>query len=710
MPSLVDDKTSSGSSTTDSGEDEPAEVISKSDAIEQMQAKLDVIVERQMRAATVIQCALRCKQARKVTHVQRCTKIQAAWILAKHRRILQENITAATVILQSARRSKQACKEVLRRRRALLRAKQIASVMALQKARMCKHASMLVREWRSQKDAPFRRSGNNQQYLYHSHPRDSRVQPANIGGVIWMETAREQPSKPQGNASTAKSAMPTKAALSAPFCRCMRKSGETGLITNLEDWLASKRPCKPCKQKTKPRPVKHLSHTERGVNQRLPASQPKPVVAGKGRLAITDQSKHQEVDFCGYRFVIAKLADINSIIDKRNAQTHKERVWSIVISDVDTSRDTVAVLAVTGSSLVADVLDMLQDAEVFDYSERSLASLWLAGTLLDREKKLSSCKVKDSAIISLVMNGRTKRSWTPKPGPLIWEAKGSGTGSSVERLYNNSQLQQMEAAGATQAEIQFAVAAGIAGYQCSCQHAHARGNTCEAWLPVRGVCAACNALGVEASHASCGCNCDSCQVMQTPVDYPCACTCTKHGTGCLNRVSFGPYELCDGCSYGSEFTCGCRCDPCDNNESESDGSSHTSHSPRLGDREGLCKCGAGFHGSHGCINELMTEDEKLRGECDECNTVIDTDTGEIACQCECYECETPMPDECIWAPGYPAHETWEQAPAGTSAERDHQTPVAHLPSAAVQQAAESAATLTAAINAAAQQAAETAAA
>ena len=72
----------------------------------------------------------------------------------------------------------------------------------------------------------------------------------------------------------------------------------------------------------------------------------------------------------------------------------------------------------------------------------------------------------------------------------------------------------------------------------------------------------------------------------------------------------------------------------------------------------------------------MTDEEMLTRKCDECNVVIDADTGATACQCECHECMAPMLDRCIWAPGYPVHETWEQAPAGAPAEHADQTPVA----------------------------------
>jgi len=80
-----------------------------------------------------------------------------------------------------------------------------------------------------------------------------------------------------------------------------------------------------------------------------------------------------------------------------------------------------------------------------------------------------------------------------------------------------------------------------------------------------------------------------------------------------------------------------------------DSSTHTSTSPRLGDRHNMCKCGTG-QGSHGCSVELSEHQIRTNGLCDDCSGY----DGSGKCECDCYECEEAR---------YNQHQT-EEAEAG----------------------------------------------
>ena len=91
------------------------------------------------------------------------------------------------------------------------------------------------------------------------------------------------------------------------------------------------------------------------------------------------------------------------------------------------------------------------------------------------------------------------------------------------------------------------------------------------------------------------------------------------------------------------------CDKCKHEPDSGDSSSHSSNSPRLGDREGLCQCSTG-HGSHGCRN-ITTH---ANGLCDDCEMPTGNGEGDMGCICDCDQCEPSLPHESQWAPGRPS--------------------------------------------------------
>ena len=150
---------------------------------------------------------------------------------------------------------------------------------------------------------------------------------------------------------------------------------------------------------------------------------------------------------------------------------------------------------------------------------------------------------------------------------------------------------------------------------------------------------------------TCGCNCANCEVPAGSQGYHCSCELTHGNEWCKNLVK-QLYEICFGCQSGHFNHCNCNCLSC-KTDSESDGdSSHSSNSPRLGDRKGLCECSTG-HGSHGCRNSTYGTN-KL---CDDCEMPTGNGEGDMGCICDCDQCEPSLPHESQWAPGAPS-EPW----------------------------------------------------
>lgn len=119
-------------------------------------------------------------------------------------------------------------------------------------------------------------------------------------------------------------------------------------------------------------------------------------------------------------------------------------------------------------------------------------------------------------------------------------------------------------------------------------------------MPRRGLCPAYQQFKVVNGVEVCGCNCSECKVEQEFQGYSCACTYTVGTCKCKNLVS-ETGMLCEHCTSGNWDRCDCDCDKCKHEPNSGDSSSHSSNSPGLGDREGLCQCSIG-HGSHGCRN------------------------------------------------------------------------------------------------------------
>ena len=164
------------------------------------------------------------------------------------------------------------------------------------------------------------------------------------------------------------------------------------------------------------------------------------------------------------------------------------------------STDMILMVAVTRATPVWEVLDYMEEAGAILDGDKAETTLMLGSKELASTKTLGTYGVKDLSIIMM-----SSQSCRPIEETFL-VTKGTDTGA-CSRLSNHSQLQQMQALGATELELAASVRAGIAGFQCGCHWASMAGRRCKRWLPARGICAQCRTEEGE----RCGCNCESCR-------------------------------------------------------------------------------------------------------------------------------------------------------------------------------------------------------
>ena len=152
--------------------------------------------------------------------------------------------------------------------------------------------------------------------------------------------------------------------------------------------------------------------------------------------------------------------------------------------------------------------------------------------------------------------------------------------------------------------------AGIEGFRCDCRFAKHSNERWGIWLPTRGVCPACQMLTEREGVNECTCACTACTTSKCAANFPCRCTqTTSQQQHCSARFTI-PNVLCNDCQLDMWGECNCHCRACDDWENISESSSHSSTSPRLGNRTHLCYCNTG-RGSHGCRNSIEGSEGEL---------------------------------------------------------------------------------------------------
>ena len=145
-------------------------------------------------------------------------------------------------------------------------------------------------------------------------------------------------------------------------------------------------------------------------------------------------------------------------------------------------------------------------------SNRHTVSLWLGGEELKLNCRAPGDIKKDGLMIRLKIHNGSPQILTTKMGTLI------------PRLVDSSQLQRLQAAGATLAELDAAMEAGIEGFRCNCRFAEHSNKRCDIWLPTRGACLACQVLTEREGVRECNCACTACITPVYAASFPCTCT------------------------------------------------------------------------------------------------------------------------------------------------------------------------------------------
>ena len=148
---------------------------------------------------------------------------------------------------------------------------------------------------------------------------------------------------------------------------------------------------------------------------------------------------------------------------------------SVVISGILGIPHTVAIVAIKGEMNSRELIHCLVDSGALLPSNVHTASLWHGGEKLEPNYKAQGDSRKDGLMIRLQIHDR---------GPQILTTK---MGTIMPRLVNSSQLQRLQAAGATLAELDAAMEAGIEGFRCDCRFAEHSNERCGIWLPTRGI-------------------------------------------------------------------------------------------------------------------------------------------------------------------------------------------------------------------------------
>ena len=193
----------------------------------------------------------------------------------------------------------------------------------------------------------------------------------------------------------------------------------------------------------------------------------------------------------------------------------KSPYWSVMITNITKDPGSVLLTAIRGSSHVQELIDQLADAGMLPL-ERQHISLWLGEAMLDENKSFWDNGLLDESVVRLEQAEH----------PPMAMAK---VGTIQPRIVNSGQLQNLRNSGATQAELQEAMAAGIEGFRCGCSQAHHFSKQCSVWLSERGTCPVCQVSVSMPSNVMgertiiCGCDCAGCTPPYNFTSYPCTC-------------------------------------------------------------------------------------------------------------------------------------------------------------------------------------------
>ena len=249
---------------------------------------------------------------------------------------------------------------------------------------------------------------------------------------------------------------------------------------------------------------------------------------------------------CAQNAIIAR--DTTRRIKMRKGLTHSWR--SVIISGIIGSPDSVAIVAIKEDTSGRELLDCLVDAGALLLSERHIASMWLGGEEIEQDQRDAGGRIPDGSILRLKIL---------ENGPQIRTAK---VGTLMPRLTNSLQMQRLQEAGATIAELDTALEAGIEGFRCNCRFAGHFNRQCNIWLPSRGTCPVCQTFTEKDGVLGCSCACTACAIPEHTISFPCSCTkAMSQGQHCLARFAI-PGMLCDNCLmcvWGDTATLGCHC-------------------------------------------------------------------------------------------------------------------------------------------------------
>jgi hypothetical protein len=279
------------------------------------------------------------------------------------------------------------------------------------------------------------------------------------------------------------------------------------------------------------------------------------------------------------------LGTVHSRDDTQIINGSDEQCWTIIVRGACNTEKRVLVIAVTKLTWVWEVLDYMEDVGALPEGERAQVALLNGKYLLCTSKRLGQCRVGDGSILDVAWNFWNNTHVLQQ----IAKAKDTGHGSICTRLVNLSQLHLLESQNAEPWELHRAIEVGLVGFACSCEHASsaaAHYQQCEIFLPTRGVCPRCSTTTTENGVLICGCSCRHCKLPEGSQGYLCSCDYTANSSKCTNTVE-APGMLCSGCRSGHWNSCDCNCRNC-TQPADAEDSSHSSNSPRLGDREGLC--------------------------------------------------------------------------------------------------------------------------